>query len=269
MMRNIPHPVVVVAATGVDPLNHERQIVQAMTVSSFTTVSLSPHAIISFNVKRPSRTLDAILSREAKAFQVKVLSDTPAGAQIADLMVRGTATAAVQDLKASGFEFNLDPPHGEESVLTLKGPGIWGELSCNTLVHKCISVADHVIVVAVVRKISLLDYDPTDVEVVEELHEKLLSRGTGLLYINGSYKSVGESLVPKVNENGSSPDDTLGVAVKDSSTHINVNMFRDIARREGSLHDENAYGHLRHAAWNHHRKGSPYPDALVLEALKE
>ncbi|KJZ77700.1 hypothetical protein HIM_02877 [Hirsutella minnesotensis 3608] len=59
VMRLLASPVVVCTAThGSEP--------RAMTMSSFTSLTLTPTPLITFNVATPSRTLDAIASsREA------------------------------------------------------------------------------------------------------------------------------------------------------------------------------------------------------------
>ncbi|KAL2820222.1 flavin reductase like domain-containing protein [Aspergillus cavernicola] len=66
LMRRVPYPVAIITSTtppsttesNPDPPSNFR----GMTVSSFNTVTLTPKPIISFNVRRPSETLHALLS---------------------------------------------------------------------------------------------------------------------------------------------------------------------------------------------------------------
>ncbi|TGO44055.1 hypothetical protein BOTNAR_0971g00020 [Botryotinia narcissicola] len=73
-----------------------------MTLSSFTTLTLSPEPIITFNIKRPSRTLDALkalypvglASSSAKDnpdrwFHIHILESNTSGAQFASHFSRG------------------------------------------------------------------------------------------------------------------------------------------------------------------------------------
>jgi flavin reductase (DIM6/NTAB) family NADH-FMN oxidoreductase RutF len=71
-----------------------------MTVSSFNTVTLTPQPVISFNVRRPSETLHALLT--SGRFLVHLLSPTQETAALARDFARGNHNLA---LGKSGFEF--------------------------------------------------------------------------------------------------------------------------------------------------------------------
>lgn len=100
LMREIgsymPHPVVVVTAEAPPshhikpdpPVESGSQEVQTITserkgitIGSFTTLSLSPYPLITFNIKRPSATLQAI--QQSKKFSVHLLRGNEHGAQFA------------------------------------------------------------------------------------------------------------------------------------------------------------------------------------------
>ncbi|CZR67301.1 uncharacterized protein PAC_17200 [Phialocephala subalpina] len=63
---------------------------RGMTLSSFTTLTLTPYPIIQFNIKAPSRTLDALM--ETRHFLVHILEATKAGAKVAAAFTKGNAT---------------------------------------------------------------------------------------------------------------------------------------------------------------------------------
>ena len=75
-MRRVPYPVAIITAT--DPSGRpDTSAFRGMTVSSFNTVTLSPRPVISFNVRRPSETLNALLaSRRTFDHKVQVLFPT-------------------------------------------------------------------------------------------------------------------------------------------------------------------------------------------------
>ena len=73
-MRRVPYPVAIITST--DPNNSGGGSVQesfrGMTVSSFNTVTLTPEPVVSFNVRRPSETLNAMLA--SRRFLVHLLA---------------------------------------------------------------------------------------------------------------------------------------------------------------------------------------------------
>jgi flavin reductase (DIM6/NTAB) family NADH-FMN oxidoreductase RutF len=191
LMRSIPHSVVLVTAARPSsppsssqvstspPVAAQSDRFAAMTISSMTTVTLSPVPIISFNVKQPSRTLNAIQTRES--FFIHLLHNSISGAQIAAAFARGDTDAGYQALENAGAMITLDDetfPHAPK----IAAIGISGTLSCRLLPDKCVEVGDHVIVVAQVCEIEFVDGDGGGVQRV------------GLAYHDGAYKSIGDAL---------------------------------------------------------------------------
>src|SRR2546421_1775470 len=96
-MRSVPHSVVVLTSSTVpapsattvspeasqDPSQHFRGV----TLSSFMILTLTPHPIVTFNIRRPSSTLRAIL--QSRTFLVHMLAATPSGAKVADTFTKG------------------------------------------------------------------------------------------------------------------------------------------------------------------------------------
>jgi len=105
LMRQVPHPVAIITAT--DCKNTGPKAFRGMTVSSFNTVTLSPEPVISFNVKRPSETLNALQS--SGWFLVHLLAPSAATAKLAREFSRGNANLRISSGEGE-FEFSPSPP---------------------------------------------------------------------------------------------------------------------------------------------------------------
>jgi flavin reductase (DIM6/NTAB) family NADH-FMN oxidoreductase RutF len=101
-MRRVPYPVAVITAT--DPTGPaDTTSFRGMTVSSFNTVTLTPEPVISFNVRRPSETLNALLA--SGRFLVHLLAPSPATATLARDFSKGNTTLASMLSGHGEFEF--------------------------------------------------------------------------------------------------------------------------------------------------------------------
>ncbi|KEZ46662.1 Flavin reductase like domain-containing protein [Scedosporium apiospermum] len=187
LMRLLPHSVVV--CTSLDPhphtptpsssslsstttTNQKPSYPRAMTMSSLTSLSISPTPLVSFNIKKPSRTLDAL--RSSGRFNVHVLRDDVRGSRIAEWFSRGDA--------------GKDPFEGVEGCgcvvergdggVELRGEGVRRVLRCR--VEELLSVRDHVIVVGEVEEIRGDGGEEGDAE------------GLGLAYADRRYRRAGE-----------------------------------------------------------------------------
>ncbi|KAL4933863.1 flavin reductase family protein [Aspergillus undulatus] len=134
-MRRVPHPVAIITSTDPSPSTtqphtsstdaYQTSHFRGMTVSSFNTVTLTPEPVVSFNVRRPSETLNALLS--SGRFLVHLLAPNPATAALARDFARGnqrlaSAGASGDGEGMSGFQFvGVRPFHGSG------GPGQEGE----------------------------------------------------------------------------------------------------------------------------------------------
>ena len=156
-MRRVPYPVAIITAT--DPLGpQETTSFRGMTVSSFSTVTLTPHPVISFNVRRPSETLNALLA--SRRFLVHLLAPGPATATLARDFSKGNTTLAGMLSGHGEFEFAALPVGNEERHLPIlqrrEGSSASGSrvdfpfvLEC-TLHPEKIDVHDHSIVLGTV-----------------------------------------------------------------------------------------------------------------------
>lgn len=141
VMRLLPHSVVVCTAMhGDNP--------RAMTMSSFTSLTLSPTPLITFNVAVPSRTLDAIAA--SREFNIHVLAGDEAGAGVAHHFTKGN----LGDDVFNDVEWTRSTvEHGDKrsGAPQLKGDGVLRILRCRILpdapLDGLVRVRDHVIVV--------------------------------------------------------------------------------------------------------------------------
>jgi len=181
IMRTMPHSVVVATSTAPSPDRGMPPSYKGMTVSSFTTLTLTPSPIITFNIRKPSQTLTAI--SKSKQFLIHILSATESGARVADAFTKGNrigsdvflnSAFAVLKRRANGINQSLDPP-------LLAAEGIMKALRCELLEDKgLIEVGDHVLVLGKVLGI----IEPST---KHESH----SCERGLCYLDRAYRKAG------------------------------------------------------------------------------
>ena len=195
-LRTLTHPVVLVTSALRKNTEQGRDIgfdhCRGVTVSSFTTVTLAPAPIISFNLKVPSRSWDAIL--DSHRFCVHMLSASPEGAAVAH--------AFTQPYESSGEPFERLVQLGafvwrEAKAKFARGqpPMInWQGVSCylnaKLMRDKCVEVGDHVVVVAEVVKVRFPDgIDP-------QKHREAMESTEGLSYARRGYHGIGVDVEP-------------------------------------------------------------------------
>ncbi|KAK0660659.1 Uncharacterized protein DIS24_g3292 [Lasiodiplodia hormozganensis] len=128
IFRSVAHPVAIVTALapetaddsiGVsdgsfggtqvgDEWEDALKSMRAMTISSLNTVSLDPTPVISFNVRVPSSTWDAIRAR--CHFRVALLRATERGSEIAKLFSKRDAMEGYRLMLAGGSSVTLHQP---------------------------------------------------------------------------------------------------------------------------------------------------------------
>jgi len=172
LMRYVPHPVGVITTTAstiskiTDPKTSDisSSNYRGMTISSFTTVTLDPEPIISFNIRTPSSTLAAL--KTTRFFLLHLLSQNPAARSVAELFTKGNGKGgSFQDVfqQNAGRYVLLGPPThlqhagGFLPKLTLPA-GVQGTLRCEILSQEdqaldsgrdgFIRVGDHTLVLA-------------------------------------------------------------------------------------------------------------------------
>ncbi|EON98690.1 putative flavin reductase like domain-containing protein [Phaeoacremonium minimum UCRPA7] len=186
-MRLLTHSVVVCTARGA-----QDQSPRAMTMSSFTSLSLRPTPVVTFNIATPSRTLDAL--DETKEFNIHVLAGDASGAKVADWFRRGNAQPLHVFDHLDACDCKLDEAQGSTQYPSsvaplLRGPGIMYVLRCKLLEEPLggvVKVKDHVIVLGEVLEI--LEGQTTD----EQNQERF-----SLMYADRRYRQLGDVMTPK------------------------------------------------------------------------
>ncbi|KAF2787299.1 hypothetical protein K505DRAFT_188691, partial [Melanomma pulvis-pyrius CBS 109.77] len=145
LMRHVTSSVAIITAAYVDP-ETKLQVPLGIAVSSLNTVTLDPPTI-SFNVRHPSRTLDAIRDANGR-FRVHFLDSRPAAASIADSFTRGNHQQAFLERHQNAVEIALPMSPSPPRILD---PAVVTALECE--VSHEFTVADHIIVVAKVSSV--------------------------------------------------------------------------------------------------------------------
>ncbi|KAG9192447.1 hypothetical protein G6011_11181 [Alternaria panax] len=170
LMRNVPSSVAVLTAASIDP-DTRTHVPMGVAVSSLTTVSLDPPTV-SFNIKEPSKTLDAIRAANG-LFRVHFPAADRGGAKLVDLFSRGNHPDAYSlrykqlRLYQPRDRKHLDnPPSLAPQIL---GEYVRAAMECK-VTHE-FPVADHVILVAKVNSL-----------------EQKTSKDPAIMYINGGFR---------------------------------------------------------------------------------
>ncbi|RAL59773.1 hypothetical protein DID88_000402 [Monilinia fructigena] len=214
VMRHVPHAVVVLTTPYLysdNPIHDPaRKPLQAagMTLSSFTTLTLSPDPIITFNIKRPSRTLDALKatqhpdtialvpSEKERRFHIHILQCNPEGAKIANHFSRGGPI--------SSDDLALLSTRPEKFTKSGKlAQGIRRVFECEILQDGkggFIDVGDHTLVFGKVRKI----HEKNESKRMKETEWK------GLCYMQGKYHTPIVMTTPDKNKAASSQENEVG-----------------------------------------------------------
>ena len=181
LMRRVPHSVAVVTS-NMSP-QHLPDGFHGMTVSSFNTVCLEPKVVVSFNVKRPSATYDAI--HASGRFDVHLINSTAEGANVAELFAAGRGMEVFRndtprDDDEETVSSTPSTPDRESGVPArlLRATDAIFTLQCK--MRETVKVADHVIVLGEV----LTHRIPRVMSVWER-------SSLGMCYVNRKYRRPG------------------------------------------------------------------------------
>ena len=219
MMRSMPHPVVVVTAckavdwpfpkeiTSTNMLSPYYTSFCGATISSFTSVTLGPPPVISFNLRTPSKTLSGILKHGQ--FRINMLKADGHGAAIAQAFISGNHEEAFAKVARAGHWVGLGidtssqrpSSYGQISPPLLRGHGIRGHLLCRALPEKFVDVGDHVVIIA-----EVLDVFPSFTEKgnwnqlgpKQQDHplREIAKHDPGLVYCERKYTKISEPIEP-------------------------------------------------------------------------
>jgi flavin reductase (DIM6/NTAB) family NADH-FMN oxidoreductase RutF len=206
LMRTTTHSVVVLTtlappsdpSTVDGPTPPRSSRYRGMTLSSFTTLTLTPSPIITFNIRAPSRTLDAL--KHSRHFLIHVLAATQSGVNVAEAFTKGKGADAFKSI-----HFRTDQEHVkisqkkkkrgvEQLVLPLvMSTGIIRVLKCQVLPVKrgdneegFVKVGDHELVLAKVHSILPRAYPRLPYRGQDQWPE-------GLSYAHGKYRRMGST----------------------------------------------------------------------------
>lgn len=179
-LRHLTQPVALVTSTL--PLDPTARGSRGVTVSSFSTVTLNPRPVVSFNLKVPSRTWDAIDA--SQRICIHLLRATPEGAAVAHAF-----TLPYEQAHGPFDHLERFVGQSRSSVAnTVSPPQIdWPEavhmvVEADVMRDECVTVGDHIVVLAKVTNVKSTGSDVSD---------------TGLLaYGRRSYRQLGEELQP-------------------------------------------------------------------------
>ena len=238
IMRVLPNPIVVLTTTAAstpgvidwskpgsgeipDPSRY-----RGMTLSSFTSLSMSPQPLVTFNIGFPSRTLSALT--ENQHCLIHVLKGNPKGRVLADAFTKGNAVHTTSLEGENGNKggkkdaeghtqksitaFDLAAQAAENlkvKIHTIKqarkadvhlpiidSGAVKAVLECRVLGEGdrqgggLIRIGDHVLVVARITNIAqVADFMPS----LLEARQGRLAHGNALCYVDGAYAAAGSS----------------------------------------------------------------------------
>lgn len=239
VMRALPSAVVVLTTSSKIPqsrptkipksdnpghryLNPAAKSFRGMTLSSFASLTLSPEPIVTFNIRSPSSSFDALV--RSRKFLVHILDADPQGARIADLFTKGNGIQGVSPfiegvrkgafrLVSESMQYTQPRFEGVKVELPrLWGPGIKRILKCELFQRSWRSqnnegppptnpahevqpplkglmrVGDHVLVLAKVLEILDGGGKRVDGEDPQPMD------GYGLSYVDRAYRHAGEAI---------------------------------------------------------------------------
>ncbi|KAJ4365816.1 hypothetical protein N0V83_008437 [Neocucurbitaria cava] len=147
VLRKVPNSVAVITVKSIDP-ETKQHVPMGVAVSSLSSVTLDPPTI-SFNIKQPSKTLDAIRAADG-LFRVHFPTASSAGANVVELFCRGNQPDAYI-LRSRDLELFVPSDSSQEGATTSLAPQIRDKTICAsmecTVTHE-VPIADHVILAA-------------------------------------------------------------------------------------------------------------------------
>ena len=191
LMRLMTHPAVICTATH--PRQHgEPRKWRAMTVSSFTSVSLDP-PIVSFNMALPSKTFDAI--KIDRRFHIHVLAANGYGATLADAFTQGNTEKTVEqickEVDAAGC-YTSPRPSLNGGPPTIRSEAVYYEVRCKVPdrpTRGFIRIANDSRVIVLGEVVAIRRMHQTE--------HLLGSQSYALTYTDGNYRTEGAPMLPR------------------------------------------------------------------------
>jgi len=220
-MRKVPSSVAVVTVASFDP-ELKQHVPMGVAVSSLSTVTLNPPTI-SFNIKQPSNTLDAIRVADGR-FRVHFPAADRGGASMVENFCRGNHAAAYAERKRSlkilipGSDKNSSNlPVSVSRAPQIANDSVRAAMEC-TVTHE-LKVADHVILVARINSM-----------------ESNEARDRTIIYVDGVYLRPNGDMVRSHGRPAETAADSWSVwdyplTIGDSERRDYMERVKEIARQ--------------------------------------
>ncbi|KAK5113475.1 hypothetical protein LTR62_003344 [Meristemomyces frigidus] len=197
--RPLTQPVVLItsrmsARAGADKGPREANSIdhcRGVTVSSFNTVTLQPKPVITFNLKVPSRTWDAMV--DSGQLSVYIMAATPSAAAITHIFTQPHSDPAdpFYRLRDRGVDVKLTADPSMPPRIVAADGAVLARVDATLLKDKCVWVGDHVVVLAKVHYVTLPAFEPKVISDKEERWRNL-EGSAGLAYSRQSYRGLGD-----------------------------------------------------------------------------
>ncbi|KAI7631876.1 hypothetical protein KC343_g3772, partial [Hortaea werneckii] len=158
VLRPLTHPVVLITARDAVHSNADQSPFigcRGVTVSSFTAVTLSPQPIVSFNLKVPSRTWDAIALSQWLTAHILSANADAATLTHAFTQPHPSPEHAFHVIRKLGVEISLPTNEPSRSPRLNHNEAVLAQVHARILPAKCVQAGDHVIVVAEVKRVGI------------------------------------------------------------------------------------------------------------------
>ncbi|EMD00171.1 hypothetical protein BAUCODRAFT_367159 [Baudoinia panamericana UAMH 10762] len=199
VLRPLTHPVVLITtraypSTGYSPSYDEGlKLCRGVTVSSFTSVTLQPVPIVSFNLKLPSRTWDAL--RVSQQLCIHIFSATPEAAAITQAFAvpHDEPDGPFRVIQRLDAGVRLDRRWAHPPIVNKRG-AIVARVLASLLVDKSIVVGDHVLITAEVKSVKIPGKHEDNSNIAKGMEDV-----DGLSYSKRAYRSLGAAIpVPEL-----------------------------------------------------------------------
>jgi len=173
-LRYLTQPVALVVSRMPETISD-----RGVTVSSFCTVTLQPEPIVSFNLRVPSRTWDAI--HASRKMEIFLLAASPEGAALAHTFTLPYEQPyePFKKIRKMGASVRFRP---DDTRISWPN-AVYASVKADLLPDKGNRVGDHVIVIARVRRVRLEESSPQ-------------AKAGALAYAMRGYRSLGDELKP-------------------------------------------------------------------------
>lgn len=215
-LRPLTHPVALIASRMLQNEQSDQDLNQCrgVTVSSFNTVAMSP-PIVSFNLRVPSRSWDAIQS--LRRMTIHLLSATPQGAAVAHAFTQPYEQPGepFRRLRSLGVKFEMPVSAQHEtdrhSPPRLSWDGaIIAQIDAKLLEDKSVMIGDHIVVFAEVTWLALPNSTASDGE-----EKAAVDHVEGLAYALRGFRGVGTNIEPVAIPDSSNIEPGLSEYVAD------------------------------------------------------